>query len=58
MDFFQTSLIIQAMVISDIIKKTKGELTTTNKPVKVFNNLLGAFEEWKYNWQSNLGIIT
>ncbi len=46
------------MVISDIIKKTKGELTTTNKPVKVFNNLLGAFEEWKYNWQSNLGIIS
>ena len=26
------------MVISDIIKKTKGELTTTNKPVKVFRD--------------------
>ena len=42
----------KAMLISDIIKKTKGELTTTtNKPVKL-NNLLGAFEEWKSNWQT------
>lgn len=43
------------MIISDIIKKTKGELTTTssNRPVKV-KNLIGVFNEWKNNWQQSM----
>lgn len=41
------------MLISDIIKKAKGELITTNRSAKV-NNIIGAFNEWKNNWQQSM----
>lgn len=41
------------MVISDVIKKAKGELTTTKSPDN-FNNIVGAFQQWKADWQKNI----
>jgi hypothetical protein len=41
------------MFISDVIKRAKGELTTTKSPDNL-NNLIDAFQEWKSDWQKNI----
>lgn len=42
------------MLISDVIKKTKGQLTTSADKPAEFKSILGAFQEWKDNWQQNI----
>ena len=41
----------KAMKISDVIKRKKGELTTTDPNVRI-NNLVTAYENWKTKWPS------